>query len=253
VKENPHNVSTVSNSTLTHNSTNSSSTPLQRSRRSSNLEVDYSATLFEKKVIGITVKVVVRHWVQQGVIMGINAVLSIGSHNERIFNKVYSWNELQNQQPTDISLPWSTPSIISFSIPVLMVFSIGVDFKLKFKLGFTKSYPRSSSTFAVQVKPHAEVRAEIEGFLSAHVIKAGVYGDGTIVRVDLPVTLSLQVYPSESWCTTISADLTALELSAGLYYRWCWIIACGSRKTIHRFGTWDGISRNWELMPTRCS
>lgn len=112
VKENPHNVSTVSNSTLTHNSTNSSSTPLQRSRRSSNLEVDYSATLFEKKVIGITVKVVVRHWVQQGVIMGINAVLSIGSHNERIFNKVYSWNELQNQQPTDISLPWSTPSII---------------------------------------------------------------------------------------------------------------------------------------------
>ena len=83
-------------------------------------------------------------------------------------------------------------------------------------------------------------------------IKAGVYGDGTILRVGLPVTLSLQVYPSESWCTTISADMTALELSAGLYYQWCYIIACGSRKTIDRFGKLDAISRDWELMPTRC-
>ena len=126
VKENPHNVSanTGSNSTLTHNSTNSSSTPLQRSRRSSNLEVDYSATLFEKKVIGITVKAVVRHWVQQGVMMGVSAVLSIGSHNKRLFNKEYSWNELQNQQPTDISHSWSTPSIIVSACRVIILASL---------------------------------------------------------------------------------------------------------------------------------
>jgi len=111
----------------------------------------------------------------------------------------------------------------------------------------------NGNQFLLQVKPEAEVTAEIDGFLSAHVIKAGVYGDGTIVRVGLPVTLSLQVNPSESWCVTMSADLTALELSAGLYYQWCYIIACGSRKTIKRLGTFDAISKNWELMPTRCS
>ena len=124
VKENPHNVSADagSNSTLTHNSTNSSSTPLQRYRRSSNLEVDYSATLFEKKVIGITVKAVVRHWVQQGVMMGISAVLSIGSHNERLFNKEYLWNELRNQQPTDSSISWSTPSIVSDCRVIILAF-----------------------------------------------------------------------------------------------------------------------------------
>ena len=111
----PHKVSTdaVSNSTLTYNSTNSSSTPLQRSRRSSILEVDHSDTLFKKKVLGITVKAVVRRWVQEGVKLGISAVLSIGSHNESIFNKEYSWNELRNQEPTDISHSWSTPSIVS--------------------------------------------------------------------------------------------------------------------------------------------
>ena len=125
LKENPHNFSTeaVLNSTVTpsknplvsqtNNSANSSNTPLQRSRRSSNLEVDHSDTMFEKKVLGITVKAVVRHWVQQGVKMGISAILSIGSYNEPIFDKEYSWNELQNQQPTDISHSWSTPSIVS--------------------------------------------------------------------------------------------------------------------------------------------
>lgn len=102
LKENPRNFSTdaVSNSSLTpsrnplvsqtHNSTNSSSTLLQRSRRSSNLEVDQSATLFEKKVLGIIVKAEVRHWVQQGVKMGISVVLSIGSYNEPILNKEYT-------------------------------------------------------------------------------------------------------------------------------------------------------------------
>lgn len=125
LKENQHNFSTdaVSNSSVTpsqnplvsqtHNSSNSSSTLLQRSRRSSNLEVDQSATLFEKKVLGIIVKAEVRHWVQQGVKMGINVVLSIGSYNEPILNKEYTWKELQNQQPTDSSISWRIASLVS--------------------------------------------------------------------------------------------------------------------------------------------
>ena len=110
LKENPHNFSTdaVSNSSLTP-----SKNPLanQRSRRSSSLKIDQSATLFEKKVLGITVKAKVRHWVQQGVKMGVSVVLSIGSYNESILNEEYTWNELQNQQPTDSSISWRVPSL----------------------------------------------------------------------------------------------------------------------------------------------
>ena len=103
------------------------------------------------------------------------------------------------------------------------------------------------------MKPDAEVTAEIDGHLSAYVLKAGASGDGTIVRVGLPVTLSLLENPSESWCTTLSANLAALELSASLYYQWCaGFFGCGSQKTIFRFGTWNAISRNWNLI-TRCN
>ena len=119
--ENTHNFSTdaVSNLSLTP-----SKNPLvnQRSRRSSNLEVDQSATLFEKKVLGITVKAKVRHWVQRGVKMGVSVVLSIGSYNEPILNKEYTWNELQNQQPTDSSISWRLPSLVSLC-RVLVLFS----------------------------------------------------------------------------------------------------------------------------------
>ena len=74
------------------------------------------------------------------------------------------------------------------------------------------------------------------------------------MRVGLPVTLSLQEYPPESssWCTTVSADLTALELSAGLYYRWCWFFDCGPRKDILKSGTWDVFRRRWKLIK-RCN
>ena len=56
----------------------------------------------------------------------------------------------------------------------------------------------------------------IEGFVSAYIIRGGVYGDGTLVRVGLPVTLSYQENrsPGSQWCTSLSVHLTALELSA---------------------------------------
>ena len=76
-----------------------------------------------------------------------------------------------------------------------------------------------------------------------------MYGDGTIVGVGLPT--SLQIYSSR-WCTTVSAELTAMELTAGLYYQWCGIFGCGRRNNLLTFGTWAAIRRNWKLIE-RCA
>ena len=93
----------------------------------------------------------------------------------------------------------------------------------------------------------------IEGFVSAYIIRGGVYGDGTLVRVGLPVTLSYQENrsPGSQWCTSLSVNLTALELSAGAFYQkrhwWHW----GTRHTLYEFGKWDAIQRNWKELE-RC-
>lgn len=103
--------------------------------------------------------------------------------------------------------------------------------------------------FRLQIRPYAEATASIQGYLSVlYVIRAGVSGDGTIVDVGLPMTLSLQVYPYNQWCATVSADLTALKLTARVYYQWCWFLGCGSRNTLFRLGSWSAISWNRNLI-----
>ena len=76
-------------------------------------------------------------------------------------------------------------------------------------------------------------------------------GDGTIVDAGLPITLSLQVHPYKQWRATVSADLTALRLTARVYYQLCYIFGCGSRKTLFRLRLWDGIRWNRKLIE-RC-
>ena len=78
-------------------------------------------------------------------------------------------------------------------------------------------------------------------------------GDGTLIDVGLPMTLSLQVHPYKQLCTTVSADLTVLRLSARVYYQFCGLfLGCGSRKTLFRLGSWDAIRWNRKLIE-RCS
>ena len=77
-------------------------------------------------------------------------------------------------------------------------------------------------------------------------------GDGTIVDVGLPMTLSLQVHPYKQLCATVSADLTALRLTARVYYQLCYISGCGSRNTLFRLASWDAIRWNRKLIK-RCS
>ena len=74
-------------------------------------------------------------------------------------------------------------------------------------------------------------------------------GDGTLIDVGLPMTLS--EHPFNRWCATASADLTALRLSARVYYQWCWFLGCGSRNTLFSLGSWSVISWNWILIE-RC-
>lgn len=76
-------------------------------------------------------------------------------------------------------------------------------------------------------------------------------GDGTIVDVGLPMTLVVQVHPSKKSCATVSADLTALKMTASVYYQLCYIVRCGSRKSLFRLGSLDEIRWNRKLIE-RC-
>ena len=101
------------------------------------------------------------------------------------------------------------------------------------------------------MEPTTEVRLSIHAYVSAYFIRVGVYGDGTLVRVGLPVTLSYQATRSsrEKWCLDMSARLTALELRAGIFYQWrTWWFRWGRRRTLYEFGRWAAINRNWGLL-----
>ena len=100
----------------TYNSTNSSSILLTRSRRSTNLAFDYSSTLFQKKVLGIMVKVTARYKVQEGVSVRETVVLHIGKFDRKLIDKEYPWSQLQRQQPSRNSFSWSTSIVSAFSL-----------------------------------------------------------------------------------------------------------------------------------------
>ena len=101
------------------------------------------------------------------------------------------------------------------------------------------------------MEPTTEVKVSINAYVSAHFIRVGVYGDGTLARVGLPVTLSYQATRSsgKKWCMDRSVRLTALELSAGIFYQWrSWWFGWGRRHTLYEFGRLSAINRNWKLL-----
>lgn len=104
----------------------------------------------------------------------------------------------------------------------------------------------------LQIEPFAEVTASIEAYVSAYIIRAGVYGDGTLVRVSLPVTLSYEAsrVSGKQWCVALNARLTALELSAGIFYQWWswWWWDWGDRNTLYEFGKWSAINSDWQVI-----
>ena len=103
-----------------------------------------------------------------------------------------------------------------------------------------------------QVTPYASVTATLQGSVSVWLIRAGVYGDGHLIRGGLPISVSYdENRPSyRDVCVDVSADLRILELEAGVFYQWksCkwrwWRLKCkwGTRRTLYSFGRWSAYS-----------
>lgn len=58
------------------------------------------------------------------------------------------------------------------------------------------------------------------------------------MRLCLPVGLS---YSERRLCLTPSVKLTALELTAGTFYKPLW----GPRRAVHEFGSWSALNKVW--------
>jgi len=113
---------------------------------------------------------------------------------------------------------------------------------------------KNDRIFFCQIEPFAEVTASIEGYISAYILRAGVYGDGELMRIGLPLTLS---YYEGKWCLTLNARLTALELSAGIFYQWrkfSWrrLSYWAEKKILYEFETRAAINEFWTL-PEKCT
>ena len=102
-----------------HNTTNSTTTALKRSRRASNtvrriweeadpiyLSVEHSFTLFEKSVIGINVKGEGTVWMEDssGIEIGIGFDLVFGGKSVRLLSKTYKKNELEDGKGTQTGI-----------------------------------------------------------------------------------------------------------------------------------------------------
>lgn len=119
-----------------HNSTNSSSIPLKRSRRASNsirqiwddadpiyLSVEHSFTVFEKKVIGINVEGKGTVWLEDssGLEVGVRFNLIVGGKDlGRLLYKTYQKNELQDGKGTRTGKEWSK-GIVSFFLVIISI------------------------------------------------------------------------------------------------------------------------------------
>ena len=103
------------NQTL-YNSNNSSSTLLTRSQRSTNLDFDKTYTLFQKKILGINVKAIAGYKVQEGVIVRETVVLYIGRFDITLFDREYTWSELEQQKPLRWSYSWSKTFVSASSL-----------------------------------------------------------------------------------------------------------------------------------------
>lgn len=249
-----------------HNFTGNSSS---RTRRTANyvpwkeadplqLSVLQSFTLFEKKFIGIDVKGEGMVWLEpedgDAMEIGVSFSLSVGGKDlGNIFKERYKKNHLEDGKDWRIELH-KLPIKLTISVPVYIL-HLGVDFDLAFSLDNQISFPPEGNSInpvqlAVEVEPSCEVTVNIEAYLSVLEIRAGAYGNGTLVRTGLPVALSYQEgrSPGKKWCMELSARLTALELSAGIFYQLRhWWHGWGERHTLYEFGKWSAYNRNWEL------
>ncbi|XP_067043990.1 uncharacterized skeletal organic matrix protein 1-like [Acropora muricata] len=246
---------------------NFSGTSLKRSRRAANvvpwnkagrlsLNTERSFTLFKKKVIGIEMKGEAKIWLKTGrpAELGASFFLSLGGRrvDSNLFTKQYKGNQLKDGRDKSKKYTFSITGI-TIQVPVKILL-VGVDFTLTGEYSTQLNFPSGRNSLspvklAVEIAPTTEVKVSINAYVSAHLIRAGVYGDGTLARVGLPVTLSYEATRSsgQKWCLERSFRLTALELGAGIFYQLKNGANWGPRHTLYQFGRWAAIYRNGQL------
>lgn len=142
---------------------------------------------------------------------------------------------------------------VSYSIPILGIVGLHVDFYLGTSTGNSVD-PGSLSTsqLSLTITPSVSVTATLQGSVSVLLIRAGVFGDGHLIKGSLPIAVSYDAnLPSHrDACMDVSADIRVLELTAGVFYQWrsCWWqgfwFRCrwGTRHTLLSFGRWSASS-----------
>ncbi|XP_078363157.1 uncharacterized protein LOC144647255 [Oculina patagonica] len=223
-------------------------------------------TLFEKKVIGINVKGETNVWLtpkhRHRFEVGVGFTLRFGSLSVGLFHKRFNDQQIKRGSFIRIRNKWEKRFAIE--VPVYFL-RLGVEFSLWIPVDITLRFPHRENSLsppklAVEIEPSVAVTTSLAGYVSVYVLRAGVYGDGTLVRGSLPVKLSYRAdrYPGRKWCLALSARMTAIELEAGIFYQW---ISCkwswfwfkcdwGDRSTLYRFGKWAAYRFNWKLFET---
>ncbi|XP_020617946.1 uncharacterized protein LOC110055865 [Orbicella faveolata] len=213
-------------------------------------------TLFEKKVIGINMKV--------------KATIRIESIKKLYYLELDKTElDLTLQLGASVPVPFLRDSIdttkkktkqingwnikVGYSIPILGVVTLDLDFLLRTPTRISVD-PGSLSTsrLSLTVTPSASVTATLQGSVAVVIIRAGVYGDGNLISGSFPITVSYDASrPSyRDTCVDVSANLRLLELRAGIFYQWrsCWWhwiwFKCkwGTRRTLYSFGRWSAFS-----------
>lgn len=130
-----------------------------------------------------------------------------------------------------------------------MEFRLGIPFTLKIRPGSNTLQPLR---YDVKIEPSLSVTASLHGYVSVLNLRAGVYGDGHLIRGSLPLTVSYyENRPSnKKACLLLSAELNMLEVEAGIFYQWLkcrlvWFrIKCswGTRHNLLSFGRMSAIT-----------
>lgn len=255
------------------NSTTASHDSRHRSRRLTgfvqqilNAPQTETFTLFEKKVIGINMKVKVT--------ISIESIKKL-SYLELDKTKL----DLTLQLGGSVTVPFLRDSIdttkkktkqinggkieVGYSIPILWVVTLDLDFVLSTPATISVD-PGSLSTsrLSLTVTPSISVTTTLQGSVAVLIIRAGVYGDGNLISGSLPITVSYDSTrpPYKDTCVDVSANVKLLELTAGIFYQWreCWWhwiwFKCkwGTRHTLHSFGRWSAFSLQRNMM-YKCS
>ncbi|XP_022793575.1 uncharacterized protein LOC111332490 [Stylophora pistillata] len=222
-------------------------------------------TLFKKKVIGVDVQVKTTVRIESIKKLynlkldkiRVDLTLQLGARvTRRLLRKSIDTTKKETKEING----WNID--VSYSIPILWVVTLDVDFLLTTPASVSVDPgPRSTSRLSLTVTPSASVTATLQGSVAVAIIRAGVYGDGHLIRGSLPVTVSYNANrPSyRDTCLDVSADFRILELEAGVFYQWrsCrwhwWRFKCnwGTRRNLYSFGRWSAFSLRKNMI-NRC-